>query len=70
MLWLALPTLGEAWHNNHHAFPTSARHGLRWWTARPVGSVIAAWRASGSAWDVIRIPPERQLAKTASGCHG
>jgi stearoyl-CoA desaturase (delta-9 desaturase) len=23
--------LGEGWHNNHHAFPTSARHGLRWW---------------------------------------
>ena len=29
--WLALPTLGESWHNNHHAFPSSARHGLAWW---------------------------------------
>jgi stearoyl-CoA desaturase (delta-9 desaturase) len=29
VFWLALPTFGEAWHNNHHAFPTSARHGLR-----------------------------------------
>jgi stearoyl-CoA desaturase (delta-9 desaturase) len=29
--WLALPTLGESWHNNHHAFPSSAVHGLRWW---------------------------------------
>jgi stearoyl-CoA desaturase (delta-9 desaturase) len=29
--WVALLTFGEGWHNNHHAFPTSARHGLRWW---------------------------------------
>ena len=29
--WLALPTMGESWHNNHHAFPSSAVHGLRWW---------------------------------------
>jgi stearoyl-CoA desaturase (delta-9 desaturase) len=28
---VALLTLGEGWHNNHHAFPRSARHGLRWW---------------------------------------
>jgi stearoyl-CoA desaturase (delta-9 desaturase) len=30
-LWLGIPTLGEAWHNNHHAFPTSAKFGLQWW---------------------------------------
>ncbi|WP_406695391.1 fatty acid desaturase [Singulisphaera sp. Ch08] len=29
--WVALVTYGEGWHNNHHAFQTSARHGLRWW---------------------------------------
>jgi stearoyl-CoA desaturase (delta-9 desaturase) len=29
--WLALGTLGESWHNNHHAHPSSAAHGLRWW---------------------------------------
>jgi fatty-acid desaturase len=29
--WVALLTFGEGWHNNHHAFQTSARHGLRWW---------------------------------------
>ena len=32
--WLAPLTFGEAWHNNHHAFPTSAVHGLRWYRAR------------------------------------
>jgi stearoyl-CoA desaturase (delta-9 desaturase) len=29
--WVALFSYGEGWHNNHHAFPSSARHGLRWW---------------------------------------
>src|SRR5688572_12211896 len=29
--WVALLTFGEGWHNNHHAHPTSARHGLRWY---------------------------------------
>ncbi len=29
--WVAILSLGEGWHNNHHAFPRSARHGLRWW---------------------------------------
>jgi len=29
--WVALLSFGEGWHNNHHAFPRSARHGLRWW---------------------------------------
>lgn len=29
--WVALLTFGEGWHNNHHAFPTSARHGLKWY---------------------------------------
>ncbi len=62
LLWLALPTLGEAWHNNHHAFPTSARHGLRWWQFDPSAWLIAAMRRLGLAWDVIEISPERQLA--------
>ena len=29
--WVAILTYGEGWHNNHHAYPTSAAHGLRWW---------------------------------------
>ena len=32
--WVALLTFGEGWHNNHHAHPTSARHGLAWYEAR------------------------------------
>ncbi|HEV7162746.1 MAG TPA: acyl-CoA desaturase [Solirubrobacteraceae bacterium] len=63
VFWLALPTLGEAWHNNHHAFPTSARHGLRWWQLDPSAWVISALRRAGLAWDVVSVDPERQLGK-------
>jgi stearoyl-CoA desaturase (delta-9 desaturase) len=65
LLWLALPTLGEAWHNNHHAFPTSARHGLRWWQLDPSGWLILGMERMGLVWDVIRVTPERELAKVA-----
>src|SRR5271168_2015155 len=65
LAWLALPTFGEAWHNNHHAFPTSARHGLRWWQLDPSAWLIAALERCGLVWDVVRITPERQLTKVA-----
>ena len=63
LAWLALPTLGEAWHNNHHAFPTSARHGLGRWQLDPSAGVIWALEKLGLVWDVVRISPERQAAK-------
>jgi stearoyl-CoA desaturase (delta-9 desaturase) len=66
LLWLALPTLGEAWHNNHHAFPTSARHGLRWWQLDPSAWLIAGLERVGLVWDVVRVTPERQLARLAA----
>ena len=61
--WLALPTLGEAWHNNHHAFPTSAVHGLGRWELDPSALVIAGLERLGLAWDVVRPSPQRQAAK-------
>jgi stearoyl-CoA desaturase (Delta-9 desaturase) len=61
--WLAPITFGEAWHNNHHAFPTSARHGLGRWQLDPGAWLIAALERSHLAWDVVRISPERQRAK-------
>jgi len=67
LLWLALPTLGEAWHNNHHAFPTSARHGLRWWQLDPSAWLIAFLERAGLVWDVTRVSHERELAKAAGG---
>ena len=66
LLWLALPTLGESWHNNHHAFPTSAAHGLRKRDIDPSAAVIRVLERLGLVWDVVRISPERQAQK-ASG---
>ena len=63
--WLALPSLGEAWHHNHHAFPRSAQHGLRWWELDPSGLAIKAMEKIGLAWGVVRIAPERQRQKLA-----
>jgi len=63
LAWLALPTLGEAWHNNHHAFPTSARHGLARWQPDPSAGVIWLMERCRLASDVVRIAPARQLTK-------
>jgi stearoyl-CoA desaturase (delta-9 desaturase) len=61
--WLAALSFGEGWHNNHHAFPTSAVHGLRRWQFDPSAAVIWALEKVGLAWDVVRIAPHRQAAK-------
>jgi stearoyl-CoA desaturase (delta-9 desaturase) len=63
--WLALLSLGESWHHNHHAFPRSAYHGLRRWEIDPSGMMISLLRRFGLAWNVVRITPERQLARAA-----
>lgn len=62
---LALPSMGEAWHNNHHAFPTSARHGLRWWQLDISGMLIHGAERAGLAWNVIRVSPDQQERKAA-----
>jgi stearoyl-CoA desaturase (delta-9 desaturase) len=66
LAWLALPTLGEAWHNNHHAFPTSARHGLGRWQPDPSAWVIGGLERLRLATDVVRVGSERQSAKRAA----
>lgn len=65
VFWLALPSLGESWHHNHHAFPRSAVHGLRRWEIDPSALIIAALEQVGLAWNVVRISPERQAQRTA-----
>lgn len=65
VFWLALPSLGEAWHHNHHAFPRAAVHGLRRRELDPSGAVIALLEKLGLVWDVVRISPERQQQKLA-----
>ena len=63
LFWLSLPTFGESWHNNHHAFPTSAMHGMRAWELDPSALVIRGLEKAGLAWDVVRVDPERQAKK-------
>jgi stearoyl-CoA desaturase (delta-9 desaturase) len=63
VVWLALVSLGEAWHHNHHAFPRSASHGLRWWELDVSAWVIRAMKRAGLAWNVVQISPARQQAK-------
>lgn len=50
--WLALITFGEGWHNNHHAQPRSAAHGLRWWELDLTYALIRFMEMVGLAWDV------------------
>ena len=63
VFWLAIPSFGESWHHNHHAFPRSAAHGLKWWEIDPSAMVIAGMKRVGLAWDVVKIAPERQAQK-------
>ena len=67
LAWLSFLSLGEAWHNNHHAFPTSAAHGLRWWELDLSSAVIRSLERVGLAWDVVRIDPARQQRKLLAG---
>jgi stearoyl-CoA desaturase (delta-9 desaturase) len=61
--WLvALLVFGEGWHNNHHAFPASARHGLRRWQLDPSWWVIRGLERLGLVWDV-KVPDERALER-------
>jgi stearoyl-CoA desaturase (Delta-9 desaturase) len=66
LAWLAPFSLGESWHHNHHAFPTSAHHGLRWYEVDISSMVIRAMRRLGLVWDVVEISPERQEKKLAA----
>lgn len=57
--------LGEGWHNNHHAFPTSARHGLRWWQLDMSYWVIRLLAAFKLAWNVKQ--PKLQMVPLEHG---
>jgi stearoyl-CoA desaturase (Delta-9 desaturase) len=54
--WLALLTLGEGWHNNHHAYMTSTRQGFRWWEVDVTYYVLKALSWPGVVWD-LQEPP-------------
>jgi stearoyl-CoA desaturase (delta-9 desaturase) len=64
--WLSVLSFGESWHNNHHAFPRSASHGMRWYEIDISAMVIRALAAVGLAWEVILIDEER-MSRRAEG---
>jgi stearoyl-CoA desaturase (Delta-9 desaturase) len=57
---LAFFTMGEGWHNNHHAFQSSARQGFRWWEIDATYYILRALSWLGMVWD-LKTPPERVL---------
>jgi stearoyl-CoA desaturase (delta-9 desaturase) len=67
VFWLALPSMGESWHHNHHAFPRSAEHGLRWWEIDISALIIGGMERLGLARNVVRIAPERQRQRELGG---
>jgi stearoyl-CoA desaturase (Delta-9 desaturase) len=63
LAWLAPLSFGESWHNNHHAFPRSAVHGLGRWQLDLSALTIKALARLGLAWDVVVVSAERQESK-------
>jgi stearoyl-CoA desaturase (delta-9 desaturase) len=65
--WVALLTFGEGWHNNHHAHPTSARHGLAWYEFDPSWLLMKVLRACGiiSAVQVAKLDSVSSEQKAA-----
>jgi stearoyl-CoA desaturase (delta-9 desaturase) len=66
----ALLALGEGWHNNHHAFPTSARHGLAWWQVDATYMLLRGLAACGLIWDVKLPAPELLISKRRTDLAG
>jgi stearoyl-CoA desaturase (Delta-9 desaturase) len=58
---LALFTMGEGWHNNHHAYQSSARQGFRWWEIDATYYVLTILRWLGIVWD-LKTPPQEVLS--------
>lgn len=58
--------LGEGWHNNHHAFPNSARHGLKWWQFDLSWVVIRTMSLLGMVWNVKTPSKKEMLSKVNS----
>ena len=63
-LWLALLTMGEGWHNNHHHYPLSARQGFFWWEIDLTYYVLLGLEKLGIVWD-LQAPPKKMLQPEA-----
>jgi stearoyl-CoA desaturase (delta-9 desaturase) len=69
-VWLALLTLGEGWHNNHHHYPASARQGFYWWEIDLTyyGLKVLSW--FGIVWDLKPVPEHVRASKGRETRHG
>ncbi|ANN16118.1 fatty acid desaturase [Amycolatopsis orientalis] len=63
--WVAILTFGEGLQNNHHAFPRSYRHAVRWWEPDLSGWIIAVLGKAGLVWD-LRVPSPALIAKRSA----
>lgn len=63
---LAIQSFGEAWHQNHHAFPASATFSFEWWQVDLGAVVIRALEALGWVWNVKKPSPEQVAARRAA----
>ncbi|MCE0485137.1 MAG: acyl-CoA desaturase [Methylacidiphilales bacterium] len=63
-LWLALLTMGEGWHNNHHHYPLSARQGFFWYEIDITYYILLGLEKLGIVWD-LQDPPKRMLTREA-----
>ncbi|NOT57400.1 MAG: acyl-CoA desaturase [Deltaproteobacteria bacterium] len=55
---LALLTLGEGWHNNHHHYPGAVRQGFYWWEIDPTYYLLKVLSWTGLIWDLKPVPPQ------------
>ena len=63
-LWLALLTMGEGWHNNHHHYPLSCRQGFFWYEIDITYYILFGLSKLGIVWD-LKAPPQRILQPSA-----
>jgi stearoyl-CoA desaturase (delta-9 desaturase) len=71
--WAAIPSMGESWHNNHHAFPASARHGLYPGQLDIGFNFVQLLERAGLAWNVQtpeRLPPRPGISPVSPDAHG
>ena len=62
-IWLALITLGEGWHNNHHYYPRAARQGFYWWEIDLSWYGLKLLAALGLIWDLRAVPVQIRDAR-------
>ena len=61
--WLAVLTMGEGWHNNHHHYPGAARQGFYWWELDLTYYGLRVLAALGIIWDLKEVPPALLTAR-------